>query len=173
MNIFFLDKDPKVIPSLMSDRHISKMTVEAAQILSTTMRVLDGEKKEVIRKGKRKTLYIHPTLDYILYKPFGVNHPCSLWARGSAYHFLWLYDHFCALAEEYEKRYKKEHLSKKKLINFLSVPENLPFAIPYDPPLVMPYAYRSSDYVKSYRHYYAKEKLFSQKDKERFFGLLG
>ena len=43
MNIFYLDKDPVVAAQMMCDKHVVKMILESAQMLSTAHRVLDGD----------------------------------------------------------------------------------------------------------------------------------
>ena len=43
MNIFHLDNDPIKAAQMMCDKHIVKMIVEYAQLMSTAHRVLDGE----------------------------------------------------------------------------------------------------------------------------------
>ena len=43
MNIFYLHKDPQQCARLHCDKHVVKMIIEYAQLLSTTHRVLDGE----------------------------------------------------------------------------------------------------------------------------------
>ena len=43
MNIFVLDKDPVVAAQMQCDKHVVKMIVESAQMLSTAHRILDGE----------------------------------------------------------------------------------------------------------------------------------
>ena len=43
MNIFYLDKNFQVNAKLHCDKHVVKMIVEYAQLLSTAHRVLDGE----------------------------------------------------------------------------------------------------------------------------------
>ena len=43
MNIFYLDRDPKIAAQMMCDKHVVKMILESAQILSTAHRVLDGD----------------------------------------------------------------------------------------------------------------------------------
>ena len=53
MNIFYLDEDPVKAAQYMCDKHVVKMIVESAQILSTAHRVLDGELK-IIEVTKRK-----------------------------------------------------------------------------------------------------------------------
>ena len=42
MNIFYLDHDPVTAARAMTDKHIVKMILESAQLLSTAHRVLDG-----------------------------------------------------------------------------------------------------------------------------------
>jgi hypothetical protein len=42
MNIFYISKDPKQAAQWMVDKHVVKMILESAQLLSTAHRVLDG-----------------------------------------------------------------------------------------------------------------------------------
>ena len=42
MNIFFLNTDPKVCAQEHLDKHVVKMIVEYAQLMSTAHRLLDG-----------------------------------------------------------------------------------------------------------------------------------
>ena len=46
MNIFYLHNDPKVCAELHVDKHVVKMIVEYAQLLSTAKRMTDGIKYE-------------------------------------------------------------------------------------------------------------------------------
>ena len=43
MNIFYLDHDVSTCAKMHVDKHVCKMVIEYAQLLSTTHRVLDGE----------------------------------------------------------------------------------------------------------------------------------
>ena len=43
MNIFYLDRDPVIAAQMMCDKHVVKMILESAQMLSTAHRVLDGD----------------------------------------------------------------------------------------------------------------------------------
>ena len=45
MNIFYLNKDPKIAAMEHKDKHCLKMILEYAQMLSTDHRELDGEEK--------------------------------------------------------------------------------------------------------------------------------
>ena len=93
MNIFYLDKDPIVISEMMCDKHNVKMILESAQMLSTAHRVLDGDEFAD---------------QHQMYKATHKNHPSAIWARSSDKHYMWLYELFCALSEEYQLRYGKE-----------------------------------------------------------------
>jgi hypothetical protein len=43
MNIFYLDSDPVKSAELHCDKHVVKMIIEYAQLMSTAHRVLDGD----------------------------------------------------------------------------------------------------------------------------------
>ena len=43
MNIFCLDEDPIKAVQMMCDKHIVKMILESAQLMSTAHRELDGD----------------------------------------------------------------------------------------------------------------------------------
>ena len=58
MNIFVLDRNPTIAAQQMCDKHVVKMIVESAQMLSTCHRMSDGtlEKRPSI-SGKRMVPY--------------------------------------------------------------------------------------------------------------------
>ena len=43
MNIFYIDENPVQAAEWMVDRHVVKMILESAQLLSTAHRLLDGK----------------------------------------------------------------------------------------------------------------------------------
>ena len=58
MNIFVLDEDPAAAAIMLCDKHIPKMIVESAQMLSTAHRMLDGTlTKKRSRSGKTMVKY--------------------------------------------------------------------------------------------------------------------
>lgn len=141
MNIFFLDWDPKVAASYHCDKHVVKMTLETAQLLSTSHRVLDPDPCE------------------ILYRITHVDHPCSVWVRKSVDHYIWTFELFEYLAAEYSKRFRRDHLSWTKLSEVLrSPPSHLKTIGWTDPPLCMPDVCKKEGVVESYRNYYKTEK---------------
>jgi len=174
MNIFYLDHNPKVAAQAMTDKHVVKMILESAQLLSTAHRVLDGEAViELSKNGRRLTRYSHTTLDDVLYKSTHINHPSGVWVRESQTNYMWLYEHFIALCNEYTARYNKVHASYTKLAHVLSVP---PFNIagsPFTPiKLAMPTPYHLPDVVEAYRMYYEAEKLSQPHDISRYQKIL-
>ena len=46
MNIFYLHKDPDICAEYHCDKHVLKMIIEYAQLLSTAHRMLDGEEEK-------------------------------------------------------------------------------------------------------------------------------
>ena len=159
MNIFALSSDPGKSARMMCDRHVVKMIVESAQMLSTAHRVLDGE-EYVDRSGKRsvKRWNLNAPRD-ALYKATHINHPSSVWARFSNNNYIWLYCHFDALCEEYTFRYKKIHATEQKLLDILSMlPYNINIGYLTPIPQAMPDQYKQSLTVDAYRAYYLGEK---------------
>ena len=91
MNIFHLDNDPIKAAQMMCDKHIVKMIVEYAQLMSTAHRVLDGEEyldKTANNRNIRR--WYHPEYDGFLYKASHVNHPSNIWVRESDENYFWL-----------------------------------------------------------------------------------
>lgn len=154
MNIFYLHEDPYTSAKAMTNKHVVKMILESAQMLSTAHHVLD--KDQVRNKDK-------------LYKPTHQNHPSSVWVRQSKEHYMWLYKHFIALSTEYTKRYDKTHLTYQRLASYLQeYPENLKNDTFTQPPQAMPDIYKDTDSVRAYRKYYLNEKIKEDTDLERF-----
>jgi len=161
MNIFVLSNDPAKAAQMQCDRHIIKMTLESAQMLSTAHRVLDGDQiRQRSKSGLRHvTTYRHPDshLDQVLYKSVHVNHPCTVWTRQSSANYNWHYQHFIALCNEFTYRYGKIHKTDRQLRFVLArLPENIPQSSEFTPmPLAMFDECKVSDnVVECYRNYY-------------------
>lgn len=162
MNIFVLDENPSVAAQMHCDKHIAKMVVESAQMLSTAHRMLDGnETKRPSKSGKRMVKYWkHPdnNMEQTLYKAVHMNHPCTVWTRESRCNYVWHYELFCELAKEYTYRYGKQHKSFQQLEYILAQsPNNIPDIgqTPYR--LAMgdqPQCIDVTNPVDSYRHFY-------------------
>ena len=159
MNIFYVDRDPHKAAVALGDRHICKMLVEAAQILSTAHRVIDGEEyvgqSQSGRKAKRWRL--SGNADAIMYSATHINHPSAVWVRQSSANYNWLYDHLLALGREYTYRYGRTHLTIDKLKDILEdAPKNIPQSkMMTKMPSCMSLEYVISlDPVTNYRNYY-------------------
>lgn len=177
MNIFYIHKDPKIAAQAMTNKHVIKMILESAQLMSTAKRMLDGEHYIDDSSGRRLQRWRmkNPEEEKILYKATHFNHPSAIWARESIANYMWLYEHFIALCDEYTLRYKKIHATYAKLADVLSIPpKNIP-AIPMTP---VKLAITNRDYivenrpVSSYRNYYEAEKLLTPEDIERYYRVL-
>lgn len=173
MNIFYLDRNPITAAKAMTNKHVVKMVLESAQLLSTAHRVLDGIPTiQLSKSGARLTRYAHS--NDVLYKSTHINHPSAVWVRTSIANYMWLYKHFCALCDEYTARYGKVHATDARLRAVLATP---PVALTSDIPTLIPcampdeYVY-AADPVLSYRIYYMREKLHDMDDIARFGSVL-
>ena len=111
MNIFFIDPNPTQAAEWMVDKHVVKMILESAQLLSTAHRILDGVEyqgqSQSGRKARRWKLL--DQRENVLYSATHINHPSAVWCRASVENYNWLVDHFYALMGEYTYRYNKQH----------------------------------------------------------------
>ena len=168
MNIFVLDKDPVKAAQLQCDKHVVKMIVESAQMLSTTHRMLDGILTLELSKNGRKVKrwVLDDEREQVVYKAVHMNHPCTVWTRESAGNYAWHYAHFVALCDEYTHRYGKVHATDKLLRDTLAkTPKNIPnhgitqFALAMN---AQPQCIHPEDPVRSYREFYqTKQDRFS------------
>ena len=88
MNIFVLDRDPKIAATMLCDKHVVKMIVETAQMLCTAASKLGHD---------------------VPYKPTHAKHPCTLWVGESKSNWNWLLDHGLEMCSEYTLRYNRTH----------------------------------------------------------------
>jgi len=149
MNIFFLDKNPKLAAEYQCNKHVVKMVVESAQLLSTAHRVLTESCPEFLYKATHK------------------NHPCGIWVRTAPANYIWLATHALALCKEYSYRYGKTHKSQPIIEWCL---DNVPFEEcgylvtenldSYFPPQCMPEECQiEGDIVGAYRNFYKNVKM--------------
>ena len=141
MNIFFLDKNPVLAARYHCDKHVVKMCVEYAQLLSQAVRILNPELC---------------TEDFP-YRITHKNHPCAIWTRSKVGNFLILRELAVELGSEFEIRYGKKHKSIE-LIEKLPFPTNLTMTGFDSPPQCVPDDCKNSDVVTAYRNYYMMHK---------------
>ena len=175
MNIFYVHSDPKTCAQQHVDKHVVKMILEYAQLLSTAHRVLDGTQSVGLSKtGRKQTRYVlSDSRDSILYNATHLNHPSAKWARHSEQNYRWLFTLWIELLAEYTHRYGKIHASTRLMAYLARPPKNIKMDEPFSAPWrAMPDAYKfdrsEPDYtVKSYRAYIlgAKSQMLKWKNR--------
>lgn len=151
MNIFILDTDPALCAAYHCDKHVVKMCIEYAQLLSTAARVIG---------------YVHDG-----YASTHEKHPCTIWAADHVDNWSWLYRLAVALGDEYTHRYGKTHKSTDALrrlpydlryyaINRCSAPDYFIGVVPEKHS-------HEDDVVGMYRAYYCDDKARFAKWKKR------
>ncbi len=102
MNIFYLDKDPIKSAEMHCDKHVVKMIIEYAQLLSTAHRVLDGVEQigRTSNNRKYKRFILNSNLENILYKSTMMNHPSAIWVRKSVHNYQYTAKLWVALSHE-------------------------------------------------------------------------
>jgi len=139
LNIFALDDAPDKAAQDHCDKHVVKMILESAQMMSTAISIGGGQAP---------------------YKSTHANHPCSIWTRQTKGNYLWLLEHHVELLNEYKLRYgNKTHKTEQHLlvlsegVSCIPDGERTPFA------QAMPEHIRiKDDPVQAYRNYYMQEK---------------
>jgi hypothetical protein len=158
MNIFMVDVDPVISAQSLVDKHVVKMILESAQLLSTAHRLLDGRQVAGKTKTDRnvKRWILDDARDTVLYQATHVNHPSAVWCRQSIENYQWLVEHFFALGEEYTHRYGKKHKCFGELSYMLQSPPKKLEAWDMTPmPSCMDEKYIiSADPIVNYRNYY-------------------
>lgn len=158
MNIFYIDHDPVQAAQWMVDKHVVKMILESAQLLSTAHRVLDGHEFQGKSKTGRKVRrwVLDDSRDAVVYTATHINHPSAIWCRESVENYNWLVDHFFALMQEYTYRYNKTHKCFGDLSYMLQSPPNNLKEWDWTPmPSAMADEYKiSDDPLTNYRNYY-------------------
>ena len=148
MNLFILSLIQKEIAKYMMDKHVSKILLEAVQMLCSAKRVLNPDDSSNER----------------LYKLAHKNHPVTIWCRTSKANFVWTLDLIEALHNEWRFRYgHPETKLHKSYIMAQYLKENMPSDDSFSKKgltpfaLAMPDEYKSDDPVQSYRNYYMSE----------------
>lgn len=134
MNIFFLDKNPKIAAQYNCDKHVIKIPLEIIQMAE-------------IAHGKNNRWK---------------NHPMTKWVCLSVDNYRWAISHGIYLLDEYKLRYNRDHACYGKMVDLLKNTPSLLTGLT-DPPQCMPEYCRLPNYVDAYRNYYVREKLYFAK----------
>lgn len=162
MNIFYINEDPKLCAQEHNDKHVVKMILEYAQLLSTAHRMIDGVLTEGLSKSGRKSKrYVLPDRrEEVLYVATHANHPSAKWTRHSKDNYDWLFKMWTYLLEEYTHRYGKVHSSQRIAHQLATSPNGIPTKEGFSPPWrAMPDDVKiGNDSLASYRNYYITHK---------------
>ncbi len=138
MNIFYINKDPKIAAKELADDHIRKMQIESAQMCSTA----HWESNSTAP-----------------YKRTHVNHPSTKWARQSIQHYRWLIEHGLEICYEFTKRYGKHHKTQDVLEWLRDNEPNIPNNGFISPPQCMPEEYKQDNTLEAYKRFYTLDKV--------------
>jgi len=145
MNIFYLDPLPRTCAQMHCDKHVVKMIVETAQMLSTAHRFLSPAS------------YCE---DNNLYQVSFQHHPSTKWCMKTTGNYLWLARLFDELNTEYWFRFGSKHEPPRmhKASSMSQALGRAPLRIPEGPfsapPQCMPDIYKGPDAVDAYQRYY-------------------
>ena len=133
MNIFRVDDDPQHAARALCDKHVVKMVLETAQLLSGVLAWYNLPYK---------------------YRKTHMQHPCAIWARQGRENYTWLALHGLELCHEYTYRYEKEHASTQVIVKALASRAQIPDGVTSEQPQCMPDEFKRTNVVDAYRAYY-------------------
>jgi hypothetical protein len=148
MNLFILSLIQREIAQYMMDKHVSKILLEAVQMLCSAKRILSPDDE----------------INDRIYKLAHKNHPVTIWCRKSKANFVWTLDLVEELHNEWKYRYgHPETKFHKSYLMAVLLRENMPKDEAFEEEgmtpfaLAMPVQYKTDDAVESYRNYYMSE----------------
>ena len=106
MNIFAVDTDPIIAARQLPDRHVTKMILESAQMLSIVFSKHYWDIGQVMKVDGTP---------FKTEKGAFKKHPCTIWAAAKPENCAWLIQHACALCVEFRQRYGHKHKLEKSL----------------------------------------------------------
>ena len=163
MNLFILSLNFKECAECMFDKHVSKIILEAVQMLCTAIQIIDTD-NEIGRKIK-------------IYKIAHKNHPVTIWMRTSLENYMWALDLVDAMHNEWKYRYNhppekmhKSYIVAKYLREYAPTSDKFPKSGLTPFAQAMPIECKCDDPVEAYRRYYQtpeKQKIASWKNREK------
>lgn len=166
MNLFYLDKDLDLCAQYHIDKHVGKMQLEAAQLMTSALwvdkilgfvpRKLESPELAEINKAKA----LEPDIEertFTRYLPTHINHPSAIWVRSSLENYFWTFAYIQSLNQETVWRGNKSHASCAEV-------ERMP-----EPKLLvdmgmttfaqaMPDGLKRADPIEAYRNFYMLDK---------------
>ena len=147
MNLFYLESSPQGAAQALCDKHIPKMTLETAQMLSTAAWCVLSPPNYTVLPD--------------IYRPAYLNHPSTAWVRSGICQYVWTHALFQHLCSEFEFRFGKPHASSRLIhaLGHFDILNALPNTTFIEPPQCMPEQYHQVDTLQAYRDYYLGDKM--------------
>lgn len=167
MNIFILDRSPRLAAQYHCDKHVNKMLSETAQMLCTAVFPYIASQYEIdfwLQKNKyaQKQLREKYRERTGLFLPAHKHHPCTKWCGQTRENFLWLLELGYGLIDEWEYRRGKEHGSAKAIHKAAKYSYLIPFGSLTDFVQAFessyPHFIDPSDPIGAYRKFYVEDK---------------
>ena len=117
MNIFRVHDNPRIAAMHLCDKHVVKMILETAQVLSAAHHTAESRHMDKVYKVTHK------------------NHPCTRWVRESKDNYLWTLEHLKVYYESI--RIGTQRHKSGALLPYLSQVPNLPDVGQTEPPQAM------------------------------------
>ena len=149
VNLFVVDRDPIKSAQDLCDKHVVKMPLETAQILSSAFP--KEEPFESLREVKPRR---------VLYRQTHLNHKICRWTRETEENFLWTVRHGIGLCVEFRVRYGHAHSSESVILWCMKNVHKLQFpskGLTEFVQAISPDCYLD-DPVEAYRKYYVLKK---------------
>lgn len=150
MNLFRLDNCPKVAAQQYQDLHVTKIVLEATQLLANCYTPIQLRAAPRTKVGNiRKHSHIH--------------HPISKWTKETRGNFDWALAHAVALADEFKFRFGKPHFCVGFIVWASKNQPTVPSGDSTEQPqcfLKFPECVVLGDPVSGYRNYYNLTKLY-------------
>ena len=163
MNLFILSWNFQECAEYMFDKHVSKILLEAVQMLCTTIQLVDPDSE------------IHQHVK--IYKIAHKNHPVTIWMRTSLENYRWTLDLVEAMHNEWKFRYNhpaekmhKSYVVAQYLKKYAPTADKFPTKGLTQFALAMPVECKRDDPIEAYRIYYQtpdKQKIASWKKREK------
>jgi hypothetical protein len=163
MNLFILSLNFAECAEFMFDKHVSKILLEAVQMLCTAVQIVDSD-NEIGHKIK-------------LYKIAHKNHPVTIWMRTSLGNYMWTLDLIDAMHNEWKYRYDhppdkmhKSYIVAKYLREYAPSADKFPHKGLTPFAQAMPIECKCADAIEAYRKYYQtpdKQKIATWKKREK------
>ena len=113
MNIFVLDREPRIAATFHCNKHVVKMILEAGQMLCTAhwSHLLSSKGKSLsdFKRVRDAQTWLFENTEKRLQPPWKMSHtrhPCTIWTAETISNYYWHVRLGEALLSEYNRRYQ-------------------------------------------------------------------